>query len=128
MRKLFFEGGPIYMGILTGILIIMVAWALYHFLPALLKKESNSKNLRARLKHIKTIGTFGLVFGIMSQLIGLYQAFSAVEQMGGVSPALLMGGLKVSMITTFYGIIIYLISLLTWFITDYVFNKMRQMN
>ena len=106
------------MGILTAILIIMIAWAVYHFLPVFTKKEINLAYTKSKLKHIKTIGSFGLVIGILGQLTGLYGAFEGVEQAGGVSQALLMGGLKVSMITTFYGIFIYLVSLLIWFITD----------
>ena len=111
------------MGILTAILIIMIAWAIYQILPVLVKKEISVKKIRERLKHIKTIGTFALVFGIVGQLLGLYQAFGAIEEMGGVSPALLMGGLKVSMITTFYGITIFLISLILWFISDYITSQ-----
>ena len=111
------------MGILTALLVIMLAWAVYHFLPVLLKKGVDPKQTGSRLKHIKTIGSFALVTGIFGQLIGLYSAFAAIEQMGGVSPAMLMGGLKVSMITTFYGIIIYLFSLLIWFVFDYVLTK-----
>ena len=123
MEKYFYKGGPLYMGILTVIFIIMVVWAVYQFLPVLLKKDFDCNKTRARLKHIKTIGTFALVFGIVGQLIGLYQIFNAIEEMGGVSSALLMGGLKVSMITTFYGILIFLISLILWFVTDFVTSK-----
>lgn len=123
MGKYFYEGGPLFMGILTAIFVIMVAWTVYQFLPVLLKKDFDYNKTKERLKHIKTIGTFALVFGIVGQLIGLYQAFSAVEQMGGVSPALLMGGLKVSMITTLYGILIFLISLILYFVTDFVASK-----
>ncbi len=123
MGKYFNEGGPLFMGILTAIFIVMVAWTVYQFLPVLLKKDFIYDKTKARLKHIKTIGTFALVFGITGQLIGLYQAFSAIEQMGGVSPSLLMGGLKVSMITTLYGIIIFLISLILYFVTDFVASK-----
>jgi biopolymer transport protein ExbB/TolQ len=123
MKQLFYEGGPLYMGILTVILIILVAWAIFHFLPVLLKKEIFHEKIFSRLKHIKTIGLFGLIFGIFGQLIGLYQAFGAIEQMGSVSPALLMGGLKVSMIPTFYGIFIYMISLILWFVFDFFLSK-----
>lgn len=123
MKNLFYMGGPLFMGILTSILIIMVAWSIFHFLPVLLKKDSNIEKTRARLKHIKTIGTFALVTGILGQLIGLYYAFAAIEQAGDISPSLVMGGLKVSMITTLYGIFIYLISLLLWLIFDYIATK-----
>ena len=126
MKQLFYEGGPMFMGILTALLIIMVAWGIFHFLPVLIKKEYNLAKTKSLLKHIKTIGTFALVTGILGQLIGLYNAFSVVEQMGGVSPAMLMGGLRVSMITTFYGIFIFLVSLLLWFILDYIATRKSQ--
>jgi biopolymer transport protein ExbB/TolQ len=111
------------MGILTGVLIILVAWTIYHFLPVLLQKKMNPEKSRSRLKHIKTIGTFGLITGITGQLIGLISAFDAVEAAGGVPPALLMGGLKVSMITTLYGIFIFMFSLILWFVVDSIITK-----
>jgi biopolymer transport protein ExbB/TolQ len=123
MKNLFYMGGPLFMGILTGLLILLVAWSLYHFLQVLVNNRANIAKSKSNLKHIKTIGTFALVTGILGQLIGLYNAFAAIEEMGGVSPAMLMGGLKVSMITTFYGIVIYLLSLFLWFVFDFIVSK-----
>lgn len=116
-------GGPAFMGTLTVILILMVAWAVYHFLPVFFKKEVNFAKTRSKLKHIKTIGTFALVTGILGQLIGLYFAFSVIEKVESVDPGILAGGLKVSMIPTLYGILIFLISLLIWFIADLIVSK-----
>jgi len=123
MKNLFYMGGPAFMGVLTAILIIMVAWAVYHFLPVLTEKEVNFSSLKSKLKHIKTIGTFGLITGILGQLIGLYQAFSVMEQVRDISPTLLAGGLKVSLIPTLYGIVIFILSLLLWLATDFVVTK-----
>lgn len=123
MKDLFYMGGPLYMGILTVILIAMIAWAVYHYLPVVLKNEVDFTLVKARLKHVKTIGTFGLVIGILGQLVGFYGIFEGVEQAGDVPPALLMGGLKVSMITTFYGIFIFLLGLLIWFVCDFILTK-----
>jgi|SRR5660397_56187 len=123
MKNLFYMGGPLFMGILTAILIIMVAWAVYHFLPALTGKEINLSGTKSKLKHIKTIGTFALIFGIMGQLIGLYQAFGILEEMGNISQSLIAGGLKVSMIPTLYGIVIFMISLLLWLTFDFIVTK-----
>lgn len=123
MKNLFYEGGPLFMGMLTVVLIILIAWTVYHFLPVILKKEVDSVKLKSRLKHIKTIGTFALITGILGQLIGLISAFDAVEAAGGVSQAMLMGGLKVSMITTIYGVFIFMISLILWFIVDNIIPK-----
>ena len=121
--KLFYEGGPLFMGILTFVLIAMVAWAIYHFLPVLLKKDVNPAKTRSKLKHIKTIGSFGMVTGILGQLIGLISAFDVIEREGNISQSLLAGGLKVSTIPTVYGLLIFLFSLLIWFILDNVVTK-----
>ena len=76
-----------------------------------------------KLKHIKTIGSFAAISGILGQLIGLYQAFSIIEEHGNISQSLLAGGLKVSVIPTIYGILIYLLSILIWFISDNTIAK-----
>ena len=52
-----------------------------------------------------------LAFGFLGQLIGLLGAFEAIEA-GGVSQSILAGGLKVSSITSIYGLLIYCISLI----------------
>lgn len=118
MKNLFYMGGPFFMGILTIVLIVMVAWTIYHILPVLLNKEIHLVKKAAKLKHIKTIGTFGLVTGILGQLIGLSAAFDAIERAKDISPNLIAGGLKVSTIVTLYGLLIFLLSLLLWFICD----------
>jgi len=123
MKNLFYTGGPAFMGILTAILVIMVAWAVYHFLPVLTGKEINFSSTKSKLKHIKTLGTFALIFGIFGQLIGLYQAFGILEELGDVSQSLIAGGLKVSMIPTLYGVSIFIVSLLLWLTFDFIVTK-----
>ncbi len=123
MKDLFYMGGPAFMGVLTLVLISMFAWAVYHILPVLSNKKVEISTKRKKLKHIKTIGTFGLVTGILGQLIGLYAAFEAIERLGNVAPGMLAGGLKVSMITTIYGVLIFLISLLLWWLLDFIISK-----
>lgn len=109
MTDLFYTGGPLFMGILTIILIAVVVTAIFIFL----KKRSGEK--QPSIEVVKEIGIFGLVVGIFAQFAGLYEAFSAIEQMGSVSPALLIGGLKVSSITTIYGLVIFLMAWLLYF-------------
>lgn len=89
----FMMGGPLFMSILTLILILLIA-------AAILKKE------------VKEIGLLALAFGFLGQLIGLMGAFEGIEAMGGVSQSVLAGGLKVSSITSIYGMLIYTIGLI----------------
>ncbi|MCH1534953.1 MAG: MotA/TolQ/ExbB proton channel family protein [Schleiferiaceae bacterium] len=89
----FMMGGPLFMSILTLILILLIG-------AAILKKE------------VKEIGLLALAFGFLGQLIGLMGAFEGIEAMGGVSQSVLAGGLKVSSITSIYGMLIYSIGLI----------------
>ena len=105
MFKLFIQGGAGIMTVLTVLLvaIFFAAWKAPRW--------------------IKEIGTFALVFGFLTLLIGLYQMFEALQQVATdigegvtgvfdlISPGVLFGGLKIALIPVFYGIIIYLISL-----------------
>ena len=104
--SLFQMGGVLFMSILTILLIgVLVATVLFW-----IKKESNSKDHNL----IKSVGLLALVIGVLGQMIGLFSAFEAIEQMGSISPEMLAGGLKVSSITTIYGLIIYVVSLIIW--------------
>lgn len=120
MIDLFYMGGPLFMGILTLLLLIVLSAALYNFLQLSRGNVVHETTFAHQLTYIKSVGLFALVFGIFSQLIGLYQAFSAIERAGTVSPALLAGGLKVSMITTMYGMAIFLVSYLLWLGLEYL--------
>ena len=105
MFKLFMQGGAGFMTILTVLLvaIFFAAWKAPRW--------------------IKEIGAFALVFGFLTLLIGLYQMFVALQQVATdigegvtgvfdlISPGVLFGGLKIALIPVFYGIIIYLVSL-----------------
>ncbi|MGQ1910662.1 MotA/TolQ/ExbB proton channel family protein [Marinifilum sp. RC60d5] len=123
MKDFFFMGGPLFMGILSLLLIVMVSWIAYHFIGVLFSNNTNFEKVLRKISYGKSIGLFAMIFGILGQLIGLYQAFSVIEQAGSISPNLIYGGIKVSMIPTLYGIIIFLISLLLYFISSVIIEK-----
>lgn len=103
MFKLFMEGGPAFMSVLTVLLvgIFFAAWKAPRW--------------------VKEIGLFAAVFGSLAMLLGLHQMFSVLQELSRgqeinglfdlISPGVLFGGLKVTMIPLIYGFIIYLISL-----------------
>lgn len=107
------------MSILTILLILMVVWAVLNFLMYLGNKDSAGL-ISKRIVHVKSIGLFAIITGILGQLVGLYAAFSAIEKAADISPQIVFGGLKVSMITTLYGFLIYLASILIWVILDII--------
>ena len=123
MANLFYMGGPLFMGILTSLLVVMLAVSVYFLIAITSGKATEKSNFRHQLTYVKSVGLFTMITGILGQLIGLLQAFKAIEQVNDISPAILAGGLKVSMITTLYGIFIYLLSILIWFLLDLWYNK-----
>ena len=77
-----------------------------------LENQQDIANFSHKLTYVKSVGLFTMITGILGQLIGLLDAFKAIEQMGDISPAMLAGGLKVS--TDHYPLWhpVYLISIL----------------
>jgi len=123
MKDLFFMGGPGFMSVLTLLLIFMVAWMVYHFIAFFNSQQPNLEKGLRKMRYGKSIGLFAMIIGILGQLIGMYYAFSAIEQASDISPALVYGGLKVSMIAPLYGMFIYLLSILLWFVSSNLIEK-----
>ncbi len=86
-------------------------------------KLTNSESFKHRLTYLKAMGLFTMITGILGQLIGLLMAFGAIERAGDISPQIVYGGLKISFYTTVYGILVYLLSILLWFILDLWYHK-----
>ena len=64
---------------------------------------------------IVLLGIFSALVGITATYIGVNAAFSAVPDISNISPQILMNGLKTSLITSFAGGIIMLISTVLWY-------------
>ena len=123
LNNLFHIGGPLFMGILTILLLIILATTVVFAILISTGKAQKPEDFRHRLSYIKSMGLFTMIFGILGQIIGLTEAFGAIERAGDISPGLIFGGLKVSMYTTLYGIFIYLLSILIWFLLDLWHHK-----
>jgi len=59
---------------------------------------------------LKTYGSLALSSGVFGSFIGLYSAFMTIQEVGDVSPSVLAGGLRVALICTLYGLLVYVIS------------------
>tara|TARA_Y100000992_G_C21264709_1_gene493319 strand:+ start:938 stop:1237 length:300 start_codon:yes stop_codon:yes gene_type:complete len=92
MINLFFEGGVLFMSIIS-IFLVMTGVSFY-----------------LHSDKLKTYGNLALSTGILGSFIGLYSAFITIQQVGNVSPSVLAGGLRVALICTMYGILVYIIS------------------
>ena len=93
MFTLFIEGSAIYMSLLTLILLalLLAAWKA----PA----------------WVREIGIIALVIGVLGSLFGFYMAARNLERIE-MSQLVIWGGLRVMVIPLFYGLFIYLASLI----------------
>lgn len=92
--QFFIEGGAIGMGIITLLLAFML-FAVWKF-PA----------------WVKEIGIAALVVSVLWTLTGLYQAFGAIMRAPDIATSVVFGGCRVAIISTIYGLLVYLLSLI----------------
>jgi len=112
MIDLFYRGEALYMIILTLLLLAIVAISATAIIFIISDRVNNSERVQQYINYLKPVGLFTLVFGLFVQLLGLYGAFTAIEEWGSVSPNILSTGLWTSSIPAFYGLFIFLFAYL----------------
>lgn len=115
MFKFFYEihivGGPNFMIPLAFLLFADLGLIGFVLLRTIQKKGYNSTILEL----IRQIGALAFVWGLLSTMIGLYFAFDDLSKMTETLPLnVIMGGLKVGLITALYGSIILTVSLVAY--------------
>ena len=107
------DGGIVFMVPLSLMLIINIGLLLYLIFCMAQKRLVVPKYVEA----IKQIGALAAVFGAVCTLIGLMQAFNWLENSKeGASFQVIMGGMKVAIITAMYGLFIFFVSMLAYIV------------
>lgn len=120
MFSLFYEGGPLFMGLITILALTMLYFSGKEVASVFGSPGSyNSGNLY----YIRFFGMLALVTGVLGQIIGLYEAMKHISQAEGVSQQMLAAGFRISSISTLYGFIVFLIAHIIWFILDFKGKK-----
>jgi hypothetical protein len=120
--KLFYEGGLLFMVVITICGLLMFFASGYKIFRMFAKKEFDL----FQLSYILLFGSLAAVIGILGQGIGLFGAMEAISIAGDISPALMAGGFRVSLITPIYGILIFILSLLLWgFLKEFNLRRMK---
>ena len=111
MYDIYLAGGPTYMHPLSLILFINLGLIIFVIITKLQKKKLNRNFLEA----IRQLGGLALAWGVFSTVVGLFFAFEDLARMKETLPLyVIMGGLKVALITILYGLIIFMISLISF--------------
>jgi biopolymer transport protein ExbB/TolQ len=115
-------GGMLFMTVLSISLTVIIAATILNIMR-LGKGNYQAEKQFLTISDIKAIGIFAIIWGIFGQSIGLFSAMQALEGSPDISPAMIYGGIKVSFITTLYGMFIFLLS---WLITILMNNWNRR--
>ncbi|NOS54896.1 MAG: hypothetical protein HOP37_01410 [Cyclobacteriaceae bacterium] len=106
------EGGIVFVAPLSILLTINIGLVIYSIFRLSQKREI-SKFVEA----VRQIGVLAAAFGAASTILGLFQAFGALSRGNQVWPfQVIIGGMRVAVITAMYGLLIFCFSLLSYII------------
>ncbi len=108
------EGGPFFM----SLIYIMYIAAIFFVIKSLISYRSpkaTEKFLIRQSSWILFLGSLAFLTGIFAQMVGFYEAMQAIQQAGDISPALIAGGFRVSLLAPLYGFQLLLLSAIYWF-------------
>ena len=127
LKDQFIAGGYEFMSVLTLELIIATAWIIYQFIKGYNSKQPNKELILRKIGYGKSMGLFALVTGFLGQMIGLIGMFDAiwgaVENAEAIKPHLVYQGIGVTMISATYGVLIFLITMILWFLASFIIER-----
>lgn len=120
--KTFLSSSPVFMGILTLVLIVMVAWFIYNSIISSKNTKDNTTHFGI-VKNVTSIGLFALVIGVLHQLIAWYTIIADIEQAGDITPGIVISAIKTSVIPLIYAVSIFLLSLIFWMVSKFLLKE-----
>ena len=93
--------------------IVVIVLTIMLLVKVAVKKEADTKKLR---DVILFLGSFAFLWGMLGQVLGMIQAMGAIERARDISPAIIAGGFKISLLAPVYGFTLFIISYLVWFV------------
>lgn len=107
----FFEGGGVMMWpmLLVGLAVLFLAG---HAAVLLARREPE---VEGRLRAVLFWGVMSLVLGLLGTTVGIVQMTEAIARSSGVRTETVMGGFGVSLITSIFGLLIFLLAAVLWF-------------
>lgn len=112
----FVEGG------VTGMTLILICLllAVFFAFKAFANLNGEATTFLKYKKLINQVVLLGLVISIVNSLMGLIQGFDALEATGGADPAILAGGLKITLLSPLFGLTVFIIGYSTTFILTWM--------
>ena len=90
----------------TYLIVILIFIIVALFIKGIFEKGANSKTISL----LVSVGWFSLAIGFLGQTFGLIIAFDTVQAMGDLAPQAVAGGLKLTLLSSLFGVVSFLIA------------------
>ena len=112
-----FQEGGIY-----GMLLVLTCLllAVFFTVKAFANLQNGADIFLKYKKLINQIVLLGLVISFLNSLLGLIQAFDALEASGGADPAIIAGGLKITLISPLFGLFVFVLGYTATFVLSWM--------
>jgi biopolymer transport protein ExbB/TolQ len=113
MMELMYQGGYMMWVILAASLLILglATWAGVRTA----KLSGPNAMVETAIDAVLFWGVWVVVIGLLGTFVGIYQAASVLETVGGPANAsLIWGGIKVALTTTVFGLLVFSVAALLW--------------
>ena len=118
-------GNALRMSVILSIGIIVLVVSIIEVLRRVTKQEYTVLDDRLMLS-IKALGGIAGITGVYFQTQGLYLAYQAIMEAADISPMILIKGVFVSFYTTFFGLGVFLVSYIIWYLIKVIWMKEKE--
>jgi hypothetical protein len=118
----FYRAGGPFMNLISFMALLTLVITVWKTMDVFSKKIYNYKLLDLILLG----GSVALALGLLSQIVGIVQALNAIMEAGDVSPALVMGGAKVSFYAPIWGFIVFIFSMIFYFVLKEILKAKKE--
>ncbi len=120
----YFQAGGPFMWLLLVMLIIVLVLSIVRGMQVFSTKEKNKKQLENGINSILFWGGYSVVVGFFAHFLGIMYAMQAIQAASDISPAIVAGGYSISLITILFGLIVFMIAALIWFVLRVFVNRL----
>ncbi len=114
MPEWFQEGGvimwPILVATLLAVALALLSWWRLRRAPG-----GHDPVLETRIDAVLFWGGWAAVVGVLGTLVGIAQAAGAIVAVGNAPAGLVWGGIRVALVSTVAGLLVFALALLAWF-------------
>jgi hypothetical protein len=115
MTEAYKMGGP-FMHLITILGLLALGITVWKVVELVSKKNANTRLIDL----VKMSGLLALAVGFLSQIVGIVQALEAIRAAADVSPQIVMGGAIVSFYAPIWGLMVFIFSMLFYFVLKVV--------